>query len=390
MTAHDLLSLSADLSEEEADAEFAAWMRLREPARAAEELLGAAVEDEVDALVRVQAASLVGQLGEVAIPAWRSALNEESLRSYAATHLTQLEVEDAPEPTQADTHWLILDMWTISAGLGRAEFVSSLEDIGPATDLISLLDVIWKVRHPHLDELLEAIAEAHPDRTVGKAAKRALFKARSGRLTRCLTEREDGAGRRAVGVELAVVHAHERPFGGGGGPADVQGLGLAAQRPGVREGGPDHVHVELHRGVGAARREGRHHRAAEGRVEQRGEVAAVDGAHRVVLVLARLPLEDGQALLDPEHGEPEGARDRGRRDPPVQHGLEELQPATARRCRRGSSAAPRSALRLCIVVVMSLILEPRSGRGQIGACADRATSPAAAGRSRRPRSPARP
>ncbi|WP_066362867.1 hypothetical protein [Herbidospora mongoliensis] len=180
MTAHDLLSLSADMSEEEADAEFAAWMRLREPAQAAEELLGAAVEDESDALVRVQAASLVGQLGEVAVPAWRKALNEESLRSYAATHLTQLEVEDAPEPTPADTHWLILDMWTISAGLGRAEFVSSLEDIGPATDLISLLDVIWKVRHPHLDELLEAIAEAHPDRNVGKAAKRALFKARSG------------------------------------------------------------------------------------------------------------------------------------------------------------------------------------------------------------------
>ncbi|TKK88656.1 hypothetical protein FDA94_13415 [Herbidospora galbida] len=180
MTAHDLLSFSADMSEEEADAEFAAWMRLREPAQAAEELLGAAVEDESDALVRVQAASLVGQLGEVAIPAWKKALNEESLRSYAATHLTQLEVDDAPEPTQADTHWLILDMWTISAGLGRAEFVSSLEDIGPATDLISLLEVIWKVRHPHLDELLEAIAEAHPDRNVGKAAKRALFKARSG------------------------------------------------------------------------------------------------------------------------------------------------------------------------------------------------------------------
>ncbi|WP_214108387.1 hypothetical protein [Acrocarpospora catenulata] len=180
MTAHDLLSTSADLSEEEADAEFAAWMRLREPAKAAHELLAAAVEDPADALVRVQAASMVGSLGEVAVPAWLEALEEPSLRPYAATHLTQLDVEEAPEPTQADTHWLILDMWTISAGLGRPEFVSSLEDIGPATDLIGLLDVIWKVRHPHLEELLEAIGEAHPDKQVGKAAKRALFKARSG------------------------------------------------------------------------------------------------------------------------------------------------------------------------------------------------------------------
>ncbi|MEV0970343.1 hypothetical protein [Microtetraspora glauca] len=181
MTAIDLLSLSADLPEEEADAEFAAWLGLRDPARAATELLAAAAEDEADALVRVQAASLVGALGEVAVPAWTEALEEPSLRPYAATHLTQLDVEDAPEPTQADTHWLILDMWTISAGLGRAEFVSSLHDIGPAQQIIGLLDVIWKVPHPHLEELLEAVGDAHPDKQVGKAAKRALFKARSRR-----------------------------------------------------------------------------------------------------------------------------------------------------------------------------------------------------------------
>ncbi|WP_433415684.1 hypothetical protein ACQP1V_38215 [Microtetraspora malaysiensis] len=179
MTALDLLTLSADLPEEEADAEFAAWLDLRDPARAATELLEAAAEDEADALVRVQAASLVGALGEVAVPAWTEALKVPSLRPYAATHLAQLDVEDAPEPTQADTHWLILDMWTISAGLGRAEFVSSLHDIGPAQQIIGLLDVIWKVPHPHLEELLEAVAEAHPDKQVGKAAKRALFKARS-------------------------------------------------------------------------------------------------------------------------------------------------------------------------------------------------------------------
>ncbi|MBB4701302.1 hypothetical protein [Sphaerisporangium siamense] len=179
MTGLDLLSLSADLSEEEADAEFAAWMELREPATAAEELLAAAAEDEADALIRVQAASLVGSLGPVAVPAWQEALKEPSLRPYAATHLAQLGVVGAPEPSQSDTHWLILDMWTISAGLGRPEFVSSLHDIGPAPVLSNLLEVIWKVPHPHVEELLEAVGDAHPDRQVAKAAKRALFKARS-------------------------------------------------------------------------------------------------------------------------------------------------------------------------------------------------------------------
>lgn len=179
MTALDLLSFSAELPEEEADAEFAAWMELREPDQAAKELLEAAAEDDADALVRVQAASMVGSLGEAAVPAWQDALDEPSLRPYAATHLAQLGVDDAPPPTQADTHWLILDMLTISAGLGRPEFVSSLDDIGNVPNLVNLLDVIWKVPHPHLEELLEAIGKAHPDKQVGKAAKRALFKARS-------------------------------------------------------------------------------------------------------------------------------------------------------------------------------------------------------------------
>lgn len=178
MSAHELLALSAELPEEEADAEFADWMRLREPGRAAEELLEAAAQDESDALIRVQAASVVGTLGEAAIPAWQEALKSSSLRPYAATHLSQLEVEDAPEPTQDDTHWLILDMWTISAGLGRSEFVGSLRDIGPEL-LNNLLEVIWKIPHAHVEELLDLISQVHPDKQVAKAARRALFKARS-------------------------------------------------------------------------------------------------------------------------------------------------------------------------------------------------------------------
>ncbi|MFI6815505.1 hypothetical protein ACIBG7_24070 [Nonomuraea sp. NPDC050328] len=178
MSALDLLSLSADLPEEEADAELAAWMELRDPAKAASELLDAAASDASDALIRVQAASVVGSLGEAGIPAWRAALAQPSLRPYAATHLTQLGVADAPEPTQEDTHWLILDMWTISAGLGREEFVSSLQDIGP--DLLDgLLEVVWRIPHAHVEELLDLISQVHPDRQVAKAAKRALFKARS-------------------------------------------------------------------------------------------------------------------------------------------------------------------------------------------------------------------
>ncbi|MDA0636603.1 hypothetical protein OUY22_24580 [Nonomuraea sp. MCN248] len=178
MSAHELLVLSAELPEEEADAELAAWMRLREPVTAAQELLEAAAQDEADALIRVQAASVVGALGAAAVPAWQAALEQPSLRPYAATHLSQLEVEGAPQPTQDDTYWLILDMWTISAGLGRTEFVGSLRDIDPEM-LNELLEVIWKIPHAHVEELLDRISQVHPDKQVAKAARRALFKARS-------------------------------------------------------------------------------------------------------------------------------------------------------------------------------------------------------------------
>ena len=75
-------------------------MELREPAQAAKELLEAAAEDDADALIRVQAASMVGSLGEEAVPAWKDALDEPSLRPYAATHLAQLGVDDAPSPAR--------------------------------------------------------------------------------------------------------------------------------------------------------------------------------------------------------------------------------------------------------------------------------------------------
>jgi hypothetical protein len=178
MSAHELLILSSELPEEEADAELAAWLELRDRATAAEELLRAAAVDEADALIRVQAASVVGALGADAVPAWQAALKEPSLRPYAATHLSQLGVEGAPQPTQDDTYWLVLDMWTISAGLGKAEFVSSLRDIDQEM-LKGLLDVAWKIPHAHVEELLERISQVHPDKQMAKAARRALFKARS-------------------------------------------------------------------------------------------------------------------------------------------------------------------------------------------------------------------
>jgi hypothetical protein len=184
MSAAELLEICVDLPDEEADAEFTAWLETRDPERAAKELLDAAAADESNEMVRVQAASMVGSLGEAAVPAWRSVLDERSLRPYATNCLARLGVPDAPKPGPEDVQWMVLDMWAISAGLGRREFVNTLRDVGTVRDLLGLLDTIWKVPHPHLPELLETIADAHPDKRVSKAARRALFKARSAAAAR--------------------------------------------------------------------------------------------------------------------------------------------------------------------------------------------------------------
>src|SRR5690606_42087635 len=71
-------------------------------------------------------------------------------------------------------------MWTISAALSKAEFLGSLRDIDPEM-MNGLLDVVWKMPHAHVEELLDRISQVHPDKQVAKAARRALFRARSGK-----------------------------------------------------------------------------------------------------------------------------------------------------------------------------------------------------------------
>ncbi|WP_283134169.1 hypothetical protein [Rhizohabitans arisaemae] len=179
MTAGELLAITAQIPEHEADAEYAAWLRLRDPAGAAKELLAASTEAEDDVLLRVQAVSMVNGLGEHAEPAWRDALHIPSLRAYAATRLTQLDADDVPAPTQADTRWMLLDMWSIATGLGDHEFVTSVNEVGPPAELIALVDSLWKIPHPDVAEILDKIGETHPNKQVAKAARRAVFRTRS-------------------------------------------------------------------------------------------------------------------------------------------------------------------------------------------------------------------
>ena len=88
MTAVDLLAMADGASEEEFEAETAAWLAHRKPESAARELLSAAAES--DPASRMLAVAVVTEFGAPAEPAWRDALGRLELRGYAKIALAAL------------------------------------------------------------------------------------------------------------------------------------------------------------------------------------------------------------------------------------------------------------------------------------------------------------
>ena len=66
--------------------------------------------------------------------------------------------------------------------------------------------MIWKIPHAHVAELLDRISQVHPDKQVTKAARRALFKARSARALSRWRRSDRRAARQPRSAE-----ANERP-----------------------------------------------------------------------------------------------------------------------------------------------------------------------------------
>src|SRR4051794_34603018 len=108
----------------------------------------------------------------------------------------------------------------------------------------------------------------------------------------------------AVSEQLAVVGRGEVGLDRRLAAAAVEDIGLAEDTPDIAG---DRAHVlglEAKRGVADAGGQGRVDRTAEGRIEQRRRIAAVDDADRVVVLLARLALEDGAAIAELDRAHP--------------------------------------------------------------------------------------
>jgi hypothetical protein len=171
MTAADLVAAAEGFTEDELDAEAAAWLALRTPDDAAKELLEVAAAGEP--ADRMYATSVVTQLGSTVEPHWRAALNDQRLRSYAKLALS---LEPAPE----DVAWLLTDVLAATSDVdGPEEIAAQLSNAVPAGQEQEIFDIMWRLPHPDAGEVLSLLGTHHPDKQIAKAARKAAFKAAS-------------------------------------------------------------------------------------------------------------------------------------------------------------------------------------------------------------------
>ncbi|MDX8037499.1 hypothetical protein SK803_45510 [Lentzea sp. BCCO 10_0856] len=165
MTAADLLAAAPALTSDEFGEEAVAWLALREPEQAGQELVGAAAAG--DAVERMFAVQLIRSTGLGTEQLWRSAMTLPEVRPYAKTELPG-EVPDI-----AEMAWLLTDSL---AATGEIEDFSSAVPAGQEQEIF---DAMWRLPHPEAGEVLTMIGAEHPDKKIAKSARKAAFKARS-------------------------------------------------------------------------------------------------------------------------------------------------------------------------------------------------------------------
>jgi hypothetical protein len=192
MTAADLLAMADSASEEEFEAETAAWLAHRTPESAAEHLLSAAAES--DPASRMLAVGVVTEFGARAEAAWRDALGQVQLRGYAKIALAALAGGDPAGDLAADLNLTPDDLaWMLTDGLvldGWAELDDDAEDdpaaVGerlraaiPAGQEAAVFEIMARVPHPDAASVLTVIGRHHPDKKIAKAARKSGYKAAS-------------------------------------------------------------------------------------------------------------------------------------------------------------------------------------------------------------------
>jgi hypothetical protein len=122
----------------------------------------------------------LGEAGDAGVDAVRTLQGDPELNPYATLWLVDrgLEKQEAVRPEMA-AHMLVETCAAVAAQDGPNAVVQMLSDLGPADEQAAIVGSLWRVESPHVATVLQAVAGAHPDKQVAKAARKAAFKLRS-------------------------------------------------------------------------------------------------------------------------------------------------------------------------------------------------------------------
>jgi hypothetical protein len=173
-----LLGQVADFDTETCQEELRTWCEARGAEVAAAELV-AFLRRTDEPQARMFGFTALGEAGDAGVDAVRTLRGDPELDPYATLWLVDrgLEKEEAVRPEMA-AHMLVETCAAVAAQDGPSAVVEMLSDLGPADEQAAIVGSLWRVDSPHVATVLQALADAHPDKQVAKAARKAAFKLR--------------------------------------------------------------------------------------------------------------------------------------------------------------------------------------------------------------------
>ncbi|WP_037571640.1 hypothetical protein [Phaeacidiphilus oryzae] len=180
-SAAEMLGACAGYTPGPARAEYRAWVAARPVDRAVAELLEVARGD--DPLLRGLAFETLRVAGHPAEPAVRAAADEPALRPYALLWLAE-QADEGIDPSEVldaeDATWLWVD--TGAAVLEHGDTAMLVQHVQGAVsaDPAGLFASVRATGHPRAGQVLAAVASAHPDPAIARAARRSAFSVHQG------------------------------------------------------------------------------------------------------------------------------------------------------------------------------------------------------------------
>ncbi|MGH3931639.1 MAG: hypothetical protein ACRDTF_16895 [Pseudonocardiaceae bacterium] len=180
-TARELIPMIARLEPSAWLADTSAWVAHRGAEPAAREIAGVLNEGGTPTPVALAVLTQLGELlGEHAAPAVETMLGGPH-DSFAVHWLLGAGALDSAEVEPERLLRVGIDLLAVGYDVGGSEeLLAALAAMAPDPDAqLAMIEKIWRIDHPRVEQLLQAIGEHHPDKRVAKPARKSLLRHRS-------------------------------------------------------------------------------------------------------------------------------------------------------------------------------------------------------------------